>query len=155
MEPLPIDKYPVRLALELEPGPYFVLPDEAALRQIAGRLKGDRVLHSRVGFNLDIAHWRLAKVPVPSDSDTTLKERVVHAHLSGHHRRAHFGDIPPLDLNAASDFDPWLDLLEGIALSTQAREASPGFSGYVSLEAEAAKNVEIVQQSVRQLVALL
>jgi hypothetical protein len=160
------DKWPVYLALELEPGPCFVLRDWDSLLQLAIDIEQDDTLRHRVGFNLDIGHWRIAQINCANiHSFSHVRDRVVHAHINAHHRCAHFGDAPfvnldgsILDHNQPEDFLPWLNLLKKIAIERldagQLREGSLEFSRHVSMELEATKNNELVLRSFRKLVDL-
>jgi len=144
------------LALELEPGPMFLLRDWESLVEVCQQIAKDPLLSRFVGVNVDIAHWRLARDITPERVWDTpeVRDRIVHGHLSGHHHCSHFGDLPPFDLNAAKDFRPWIELLRRIAADWRDPEL-PQFSGYVSLELEAAKELRIVTKSVLQLVNLI
>jgi len=109
-----------------------------------------------VGVNLDIAHWRLARDITPELVWDTpvVRNRIVHAHIAGHHRCSHLGDLPLRDLNQPEDFRPWLDLVDRIA-SDWRDPLLPQFSGYVSLEMEAAKARGLVSDSTQDLAGLL
>ena len=105
----PSDK--IKIALELEPGFFFLLRNLKTLQSLADRIAGSRALKNRVFFNLDISHWRLANIK-PNEVRGELARRILHAHISGHHHCAHFGDIPLYDLNTNGDYQPWLRLLK-------------------------------------------
>ncbi|MCG8652365.1 MAG: sugar phosphate isomerase/epimerase [Pirellulales bacterium] len=144
----------VCLALELEPGPYFVLRNWDTVCALADRLNGDEALRNIVGFNLDIAHWRLANIHhYQINRNDLVKNRIVHSHIAGHHRCAHFGDIPPLDIQSCKEFRPWINLLREISKDSGNRV--PGFSSFVSLELEAGKNSQIVKKAIVDLEKLL
>ena len=148
------------IGIELEPGPLFLLRDYPTLRQFAKAIEKDPLLRRYVGFNLDIAHWRLASIPVgivdPESKvrDELIYERVVHSHIAGHHPHGHFGDIPLLEVNDPKDFHSWLRALKNLAGSKRNPELPP-FSGCVSVEFEAAANDELVVKSVADLAVLL
>jgi len=150
------DQDPVFLALELEPGPMYLLRDWRSLVELCREIGKDPMLSRFVGVNLDIAHWRLARDIAPAQVWDTLevRNRIVHAHFAGHHRCSHLGDIPPNDLNRPEDFRPWIDLLRQIAADWRAPDL-PQFSGFVSLELEAAKDRNLVTESVEKLVSLI
>lgn len=141
----------LNLALELEPGPLFALRDWKTLSELCSRLRNDSDLKNLVGVNLDVAHWRLAQIKLEDLNDgsgdsETVRNQIAHAHISGHHRSAHFGDTGLDELNNPADFLPWLRYLD-----QRARTSGSGgitFSGYVSHEFEAAKDPEKVKQSV-------
>jgi sugar phosphate isomerase/epimerase len=156
---LSFDSMKVRLALELEPGPFFVLGNHKSLVSVAELIaKPDNWMNgnddvsvgkkrsTQVGFNLDIGHWNIAGIDPDwvryDDAAKLVRNRIIHAHLSGHHKTAHFGDIPLENSYgectiSPKDVHPWIDLLREI--NSEASRELP-FSGYVSLELEAAKH---------------
>lgn len=151
------------LAIECEPGQYFLVQDWTSLKDIAYELDANKTLRSRVGINLDVSHFKLAGIdPTWIRHDQKVRDRIVHAHLSGSHRCSHFGDLPPLGLmdeaESQADFvrreyEPWIDLLRTIA--GDVRDNGLPFSGHVSLELEAAKCVGDVRNGLEQLIDLL
>ena len=158
----------LRLAIELEPGPFFVLGNHETLLDLAERIDEPRTWMeegekeevgrqraNRVGFNLDISHWNIAGI----DPDwirlhpeaELIRKRIVHAHVGGHNRTAHFGDAPLVDghgkwLNPPEDLLPWIQLLEEIG-----RDKNTLFSGHVSQEMEAARSTNQVVRSYKAL----
>lgn len=139
-----------RLAIELEPGPLFCVNSLESMVALLKKVDQRTGLSEFLGLNLDIAHWQMAGVCIEkAKSDTRLLDSIWHAHISGHHHAAHFGDIPPLSLNAEASFLPWLDLLEELT------ERKRGYSGNVALELEAAKSPEEMEQAIRDLLHLL
>jgi hypothetical protein len=146
----------IALGLELEPGPLYLLHDWQSLLDICTKIGNDNILNKFVGVNLDIAHWRLAGDITPElvwDAPA-VRDRIVHAHIAGHQRCSHLADLPMDALNRHEDFRPWIDLLHRI--STDWRDSNlPQFSGYVSLELEAAKDINLVKGSVEKLDSLL
>lgn len=133
-------------AIELEPGPLFTIRDWNSLCQLCEAIEHAPDLRDCVGVNLDIAHWRMAPRPstmsglrhiTPDDvRNSVVFRRIVHAHISGHDEKAHFGDVGLTDLNIDADFLPWLALLRRRAVL---RDRSLLYSGFVSLEMEACK----------------
>jgi len=149
-----LDELPC-ISVELEPGPYFSVRNELSLRRFAAELTKSPRLSAKVGFNLDISHWRIANVRSPEDwQDRLIKDRISHAHISGHHRTAHFGDCLPVEKDW-QEFLPWFRLLEELCSdeSQQARKKSglTPFSTYVSVEMEAAGRSEDVVLMFEQL----
>jgi sugar phosphate isomerase/epimerase len=160
----------VLLSLELEPGPFFVLGDSEGLLDLANRInEHENWLHdwekdrdlgkkrsSRIGFNLDVSHWNIAGIDpewIRSEMAKPIRSRITHAHVGGHHRAAHFGDAPLVDdngmwINPLGDLRPWVEILE--QLGSEADRPVP-FSGHISLEIEAARDVEQVVKSFRAL----
>jgi len=145
----------VALGIELEPGPLYLLHNWQSLVETCRHIDKDPLLSRFVGVNLDIAHWRLARDIAPAQVWDTpeVRNRIVHAHISDHHRCMH-GDLPLYDANAAEDFRPWIELLHRIASDWRTPDL-PQFSGYVSVELEAAKDKQVVVQSIQQLERLL
>ncbi len=148
----------IALALQLEPGPMFALRDWSTLHNLALMVDASSRLGPIVGFNLDIVQWRIAggdQLISQLRKDDAVRRRVVHAHIAGHHPRAHLSDIHLADLNEPHrDFLPWLRLLEDITADT-ARHGGPMFSTYVSHEFEAAPDPNHVWDSVSCLRDLL
>ncbi|MEQ8785369.1 MAG: hypothetical protein RIC55_03685 [Pirellulaceae bacterium] len=154
---------PVTWAVELEPGPLFTIRDWQSVCDLCARLDQSCLLSPSVGLNLDISHWRMAvahrrQEAVQRISPRLVREtpsvfrRIVHAHISGHHERAHFGDIPLDVLNTSDEFRPWISLLRERAACT---DVHPAFSGYVSLEFEAAKNEVVAIAAMREFAMML
>ena len=155
----PHDGEPLYLAIELEPGPLYLLRDWATLRRLVHEIRcaPDLEQHQHmVCVNLDVAHWRVAKI----DPDAVLAsgqvcERIVHAHLAGHHANAHFGDCP-LGTHVGPEIDAttlrWVRTLRRIAAARRGADF-PGL--YVSLEYEAALNAQLVRASMDELLRLL
>jgi sugar phosphate isomerase/epimerase len=150
----------VAIGIELEPGPLFLLHDESTLRAFAVAIAKDEVLRPYVGFNLDIVHWRLADIrpeiitPNHRYYEEAIAERIIHAHVGGHHPNGHFGDVRLLEINELEDFLPWVRALRKLA-SLQRGPTLPQFSGCVSVEFEAARSEELVVNSVDDLATLL
>jgi sugar phosphate isomerase/epimerase len=144
------------LAIELEPGPMYLLRDWQSLLRLCQEIDQDPLLSTCVGVNLDVAHWRLAGDITPQRvwDAPVVRNRISHAHLAGHHHCSHLGDLPPLDLNEAEHFRPWIELLQRIAADWRAPDL-PQFSGYISLELEAARDRRVVGVSLQQLVDLM
>lgn len=142
----------VRIALELEPGPLFLLRDWPTVQAFSEEIRGHscELVRRLVGLNLDIAHWRLAQIkPADVEANKEVKRLIYHAHIAGHHRAGHFGDIALFDLNNAADFEPWLKLLDSLVADQSA------FDGYVSVELEAADDEVVVLRSLHDLAQML
>lgn len=139
-----------KLAIELEPGAFFLARDLPSLKSLNSLIMKDPILREKVFFNLDISHWRLAGI-APEDLrlEQELTKRVLHAHISGHHPCAHFGDIPLLDLNSETDFDPWLDLLEELKADKNA-----AYEGGLSLELEAVRDDQLLNKAISEFIRL-
>lgn len=147
---LSLDRLP-QIALELEPGPLFLLNDTRQLESFAGDIAtADPRVAAKVGFNLDIAHWWLEGIgPEYLREHPVVAERIIHAHIAGHSKRGHFGDVSLSAMQArdAGDFKQWLRYLRD--------ETGDRFSGYVSVEYEAARSAEVVISSVQTLMRWL
>lgn len=153
LEPLSdqLRQYRLVVAMELEPGPLYLLRDWTSLDVFCEHVRQDPILYNIVGLNLDIAHWIMAPGVTPEKVRNTphVMSRIVHAHCSGHHGKGHFGDICLFDLNGPEAFIPYIDLLQDIA--DERTEADLPFSRYVSIEFEAAPSPDLVRTSVEQL----
>lgn len=164
-----VSKFPdlqVRLSLELEPGPFFVLRNSENLLDLANRISNPenwlnpgeedinlgRKRSAWIAFNLDISHWNIAGIDpewIRSEMAKPIRTRITHAHVGGHHRAAHFGDAPLVDdegmwINPPEDLIPWVEMLEHL---DEEADRPVSFSGYLSLEIEAARNAEQVVKS--------
>lgn len=123
-------------AFELEPGPLFLLRDFETLKQFAADSNEFDQIRDHVGFNLDISHWYMAKVPIAAVKNSPeIMKRIVHAHISGHSRRGHFGDfsLARVTEQERKKYFDWLELLDHLAVASGSR-----YRGYVSVEFEAA-----------------
>jgi hypothetical protein len=83
-------------------------------------------------------------------ANADVASRVFHAHISGHSRKGHFGDISlcSIDGEAQKKFKEWLTFLNDFAVA-------PDFGGFISVEYEAAREERIVIESVRELLGWL
>ncbi len=151
----PLKEFAPPVALELEPGPCFLLQDEHSLTELAGLLDGTPTLNGLVGFNLDIAHFRIANVSLDAVCGVhSIRDRILHAHVSGHHRCAHFGD-GVIEADDEGEIRRWLKFLTELwSAADRERRTSKGlaqFSGYVSLELEATRCAADVIESARRI----
>lgn len=147
-------------SIELEPGYYFAVNGWDSLVKLAADLEARPHLAGRVGFNLDVSHFKLAHIdPDRIRKFAPIRHRIIHAHASGHHRCGHFGDVAPLSLNEPIDFEPWLDLLQDIDDDVRQNRRTPGcpnyFSGHLSLELEAVRGLDFVHAGLEQLKELI
>lgn len=163
----------LRIAFELEPGPLYLLDGPASIVRFCQLIENheDPLIKKHVGFNLDVAHWWLKEIeprfleepfqylkdtatnidPMIFDNpEPNLKSRIFHSHISGHSRRAHFGDI---SISLMSEEDKVKYVYWLAALSKLQRDS--GFSGYVSLEFEAARSRDCVIDSASELIQLI
>lgn len=148
----------VRIAMELEPGPLFLLRDLASLERFASAIERhpSSLVRDCVGFNLDIAHWWLCRDIRPdSELPGSIRSRIFGAHISGHSSRGHLGDwgLDKLEARsrdggvARSQRDAYLAWLRFLA----DEDRTPNASNYVSIELEAASPDEDVFASIRTL----
>ena len=143
----------LRIAFEQEPGPLYSLADEQGLLDLNQLIEGHScsIVRQKIGFNLDIAHWWLEGIePSFLEQHATLKQRIFHSHISGHSRRAHFGDISLAAMTAEgkASFCEWLQFLTTL-------KGQDGYSGFVSLEYEAARDTHVIVESVSELFQML
>jgi sugar phosphate isomerase/epimerase len=153
---VPVHQLP-EIALELEPGKLFLLSGPSQLDSIAKAIAGhkNKNVATKVGFNLDFAHWWIAGIDINEEfiqQYPLIVERIKHCHISGHAKMGHFGDfglhrLPP---ETIATFKRWLTHL--------ARDIAPrslGFSGCVSVELEAAYSMTDTIESVETLIEWL
>jgi sugar phosphate isomerase/epimerase len=147
------------LALELEPGPLFVLNSLDALKWCHRALEKQGILPF-VGFNLDIAHWHLAGIrPSDLENEEELCRQIVHAHISDQ-SKGHFGDlvIGRVGFEAGGDklavFRQWLRFLSSVWARPRP-EGAPKKTHFVSVELEVCEDIEAVKESLEILDALL
>ena len=147
-----------KFALELEPGLTYALRDEATLKT-AARLLLQKYpqLADRVGLNLDIAHWRAARVPlellserIPESTLTppqTYGDLVVHSHICDLPPQMHSRDQP------LGRWDPIDSKGDGHAawLSRLAKYAGRDFSRHVAVELEGCGRIDWVHRSIASL----
>lgn len=150
------DNFEISIALELEPGPLYVLNNLENMHKIA-QVIDDAGLTNRVGFNLDIAHFALAGIApkqLLQKEHRDVLTRICHVHLSDH-GQGHFGDVPAGQAGLGrggnlktrlESFRPWLELI--VKRYEFKNEQHPKMSGYVSVELEAAKGGDVVRNSV-------
>jgi sugar phosphate isomerase/epimerase len=149
----------LRLALELEPSPLYLLgtPQRAEfLCELLDRAE-NRDISPYIGLNIDIAHWAfLCEVSTSFFNKKSLFGRIVHAHISDH-ANGHFCDNAPLQLHKHEDYWPWLKLLEERAVKDKelVKKNYPSFSKYVALELEATKQDSQVHAGYSNLYRLL
>ncbi|QDV71865.1 apurinic/apyrimidinic endonuclease family protein [Botrimarina mediterranea] len=152
----------VAWAVELEPGPLFTVNGIEALEAFCARLDIDPVLNERVGVNLDVSHLRMTcvqgsggadeRVSAARVRDSPIFRRIVHAHISGHSQKAHFGDRALSLKGSRATYGPWIALL---AQRAGMRDGPIPFSGYVSLELEATRDAVYATVATRDAAVIL
>lgn len=161
--------------LEQEPGPLFTLGTFDSLEVFCKQFleKGNSNEEDRefykdfkklVGLNLDIAHWSMSGIDCEKFEDApAIWMRIAHAHISGHHPSAHYGDTSLRFVQQQEShwnrYRSMVRLLQKYASKEHKKNVTengyPGYSGYISLEFEAAPSMEILKESLncaRQLV---
>lgn len=146
------------VALELEPGFTYVLQNHESLRLLKTHVLCHPSLEGRVGLNVDVAHMRIAQVPI--DSLRELKDYILHAHIADHPPYMHTRDqVVGAWTNVECDRDggyyPYLRLLSEINAECQDGKRKLPFSGSVAVELEGCARIAWVHQSVATLRHLL
>lgn len=156
----------VVLSVEFEPGLLNVLGHRKHLEKFCELLDAKGEEANFIGLNLDIAHFDfLGRIAPDLVRKTALfSDRIVHAHISDHSNRGHFGDAVVGAIHEAGYFAPWFDLLaeinaqRGPQSPDAAKLCSPltrnvilPFSGVVSIEQEACKSIESVSKTIEAL----
>lgn len=138
------------IALELEPGETYILNDHVSIAEISQILKSEKTLESCVGFNMDIAHMRIAKIKASFLYD--YKDQIIHSHISDH-PGAHtidqqVGSWTRIQ-NHTHGYYPYLKLLEK-RLSEHSEHPTLGglpCTGTVALELEGCNRINWIHQS--------
>ncbi len=145
---------PISLAVELEPGPLYLLGNLKRVTEFSALVSQDPLLAPIVGLNLDVPHWFLSQID-PSTVAPEVLFRICHVHLSDH-AKGHFSDGVLLSHNGESTFKPWMNLLQRrIHEKPPAGFVAPPFSGFISIEHEACKSSEMLATSLDRLWRLL
>lgn len=138
------------LALELEPGPNYVLNDKATIGKLIALLRDDpkyEALRRHVGINVDIAHLNIAGVEARDLVE--FRDWILHAHLCNHpgmHTRDQVvGVWIPVERYCGEDY-PYLRLLAEIDESSPDRQGRP-FTRTVALELEGCSRINWVHRS--------
>ncbi len=148
----------IRIALELEPGPLYLLQNKESLEEFSMAIDSHDcpLVRQCVGFNLDIAHWWLCRT-LKTDIDVAdhVRRKIYGGHIAGHSPRGHFGDFAltklvtratsdPVAQQQLEDYQMWLHFLADDS-------KTPNAAGHVSLEFEAAKHCEDIPSSLKVL----
>ena len=134
----PVEGTDIQFAVELEPGPLYVINNFKSLRSLCGALSRDRTLADRVGVNLDVAHWALAGIsPIDVKADPGILDRIVHCHLADF-GAGHFGDVELGQIHEKNYFKPWLDLLSS-RMRVPDSDTALYYDCCISMELEASK----------------
>jgi class 3 adenylate cyclase/sugar phosphate isomerase/epimerase len=139
------------LALELEPGPSFLLNRIEEYGKLVTHLTSS-LAKKKVGLNADVAHFFLCGYYRPEDLGE-YQSHILHMHLSDHAADyvgggTHASDLVPGLYHGLADYRPWLEL----AVKETQRENS-SFSGTIAVELEACHAISDVlsaQSTVRR-----
>jgi sugar phosphate isomerase/epimerase len=136
------------IAVEMEPGATYVLNSLEAMRLFHTMIQANPRLASHVGFNLDIAHMRIAEIEALSLSP--LAGRILHAHISDHpfmHTRDQpVGKWTSVECASLTGYTPYLQLLAN-RMEAPLPDGHLPFSGAVALELEGCNRISWIRQS--------
>ena len=140
------------VALELEPGPTYVVNNRAALGGLISALREEpdyKPLLPHVGINLDIAHMKIAGVEAQDLRRLKAEDWVIHAHICDHprmHTRDQVvGSWNPVERYNSKDY-PYLRFLAEIDKASPTRCGRP-FTKTVALELEGCGRIGWIHQS--------
>jgi len=161
LEPVALEaeKRNIILALQLEPGPFFLMNGPEALGFFCDELNSNasQSWKNTIGLNLDVAHWAfLSKNPFPGSQSLDLDwlnrnervlNRIVHAHVCDQ-SIGHLADLHLEALHEEPDFSPWLELIARRLMTKPDPDSGVlPYSGFVSIEHEACKSPEQIRYS--------
>jgi sugar phosphate isomerase/epimerase len=143
LENLPSGLEMPQLALEIEPGPAFLLNHLDVFGELLIGL--DENIRNKVKLNVDIAHLMLAEHSADDLRATYSKQEdgisicfrdsVAHFHISDHHI-THSADVCPGTFHFFEDYEPWLRLAIELREEHQA-----DFPVNISVEMEACNDI--------------
>lgn len=132
---------PWAIALELEPGPTYLLNDDDALGDVSSRLRNEAtplVVRNHVGLNVDFAHYRVANITANRVND--IKPLIVHAHICDnpgmHTRDLPVGDWMSLDDTSSIEYEMMRSVIEEYETPSSGRNKQLPSSGCIALELE-------------------
>ena len=132
----------VRISIECEPGPLYLLGTWDSLMDCCDRINADNTLKKYCGLSADLAHWAFLKRVEASEIPASVLSMIQNLHVSDHADFGHFGDAMPFEVHDRQMFVDWLRLLT----SQRTR-----FTGSVSGEFEAAPCADHVHEFARRL----
>ena len=156
------DKQLPLLAMEIEPGPPFLLNSIDAFRAMRKKIKdecgNDLTAYNHLVLNVDIAHAFLINIKpehLKGMGDNNLVDLVGHMHISDHAGGfsgitdnvpwgAHSSDLVPGVFHLYEDYRDWLKF----AIS-QCNQKNNCFSKTIAVELEACNDKEMIFQAVR------
>jgi hypothetical protein len=148
------------LALEMEPGETYLLNGLEAMQAVAERLDGTRPLPKEVpkdalrslqlhvGYNIDIAHMRIAGVE--ADQLSEFRDRIVHAHIADH-PGMHTHDQPLGSWTNVVRYDGGYVPYLGLLMERLDNSTDLPFSGAVAIELEGRNDIMAIQHSITAL----
>jgi|SRR5579871_1841078 len=141
----------VGIALEIEPGPAYLLNSISQVNQIFAQPVLRRI--SRVGFNghiglnVDIGHMFIladeGEDPMPKLYE--MMPLIVHFHASDH-TVSHFCDLEIKSFHTEGDFRRWIDFFFQVSRLTTRH---PFFTGTIAIEMEAGHSLDQAVRSAR------
>jgi hypothetical protein len=141
---------PIRLAMELEPGPLYLLNEDfPCIQRLCSMIdQSSQEIQDLIGLNLDIAHWAfLGGISIEAAASDVIKKHIVHAHISDL-RKGHFQDCVVASLHSPDEYAPWIKLLSSL-------DGSSKYSGFISCELECAKDQTYIDDSVAETRSLI
>lgn len=149
----------VTLAIELEPGPLFLIKTLESLRNFCSLLDyaGTPSQKDYIGFNLDIPHWAFLSGITTRDlrnaRNSNVARRIVHTHISDH-SKGHFCDRPPSsDPQRLQDYLEWIEFVG--ELGDTKRAGNLKHSRAISLELECCSSLHDIHESVAYFAKLI
>lgn len=161
------------LAMELEPGPTYVLRNIEQIAEVFTELQTARrnrpapaTMARHIGLNADIAHASIAGVPARTARTPDGKvirgldefaDRIVHGHICDHPGMHTRDQVPgvwkPVD-RGDNEYRPYLELLAAVGAAPPRQSGLP-FSNTVALELEGCNRIGWVHESIVALKQLL
>jgi class 3 adenylate cyclase len=137
----------VGLALEIEPGPAYLLSDLERVHEVFARLSKRGPHH--IGINVDVGHMLLLRDQGerPMDDLRRLMPLVMHFHASDQ-AIAHFSDLELTSFHSADDFMSWIFLFLEL---TNRTDINPFFTNTIAVEMEAGHSIHQAIRSARLL----
>jgi len=138
-------------ALEYEPGDYL-LDSVESMQNVVNSLSTDEFddLSDYVGFNIDIAHFKIGGVS--TSQLRQFSDQVVHMHISDHPRSMHTHDQSVGSwtnvIQGKSDYQEYFDWLTEVAHVRRAKPNGLPFTGTVAIELEGCNRILEIVDSV-------
>jgi class 3 adenylate cyclase len=146
---------PVGIALELEPGPAYLLNSIKRIQDVVLG-NGNKYL-KHIGINVDIGHLLLLSeqperqspdnVPLSVLRSPDMMKRIMHFHISDH-SLSHFCDLELASFHPPDKFIPWIELYLDTASSPI---CNPFFTNTIAIEMEASQSIDQALRSMQTL----